>query len=264
MGTLSVHGILDVIEWLRKGVALFDSEATSISMLASELVEALVDQGVAKKEQAARFGETMAMHHHHVTEKKKENIDRTHKDEAMHRCGCDVLVGAVDFLDHPIAAFVRLNEPQYLGEMTTEGHYPTRFIFMCIGPQETTHQRTTYHEAGRAFSCLMSNRGFLDIAAEALSKQIVCEAIHTFLAESDIIPQFHHMHFNTDNLDEATDLATEKTEINDSDSEDENSDRPLLLSTRRGNEVWKLSRVSGPSKPGKVKEEPAANANKFV
>jgi len=108
---------------------------------------------------AERVTSTMAMHHHHVVERKKENLERQHKDEELHRCGCDVLVGAVDFLSKPICVFIRLDEPRDLGEMTTEGHYPTKFIFLCLGPAGTKLQINHYHEAGRAFSCLMSNKG---------------------------------------------------------------------------------------------------------
>jgi len=189
-----------VIDWLKHGVSLFDTEAANIEDLKIELSASLVHHELMDQAHADKVTATMAMHHHHVTERKKENIDRQHHDEELHRCGCDVLVGSVDFVEKPICVFIRLNEPKNLGEMTTEGHYPTKFIFLCLGPAGNgASHLNDYHEAGRAFSCLMSNKGFLDIASEAPSNGILCEAVHTFMAESDIIPHFHHMFFATDN-----------------------------------------------------------------
>ena len=94
----------------------------------------LIDQTVVNEEQAKQVVNTMQLHHHHAIEKKAENVKRTGRDEALHRCGCDVLVGAVKFLKRPVAAFIRLDVARTLGEMTTEGHFPTKFIFLCLGP----------------------------------------------------------------------------------------------------------------------------------
>lgn len=65
----------------------------------------------------------------------------------------NVLVGEVDFLSHPIIAFVRLAQGQYLGDIT-EVPIPTRFIFIMLGP---TGNQERYHEIGRSISTLMSD-----------------------------------------------------------------------------------------------------------
>jgi len=298
-----VHSLLDLIDWLKRGVAIFDSTAKNISELCKELEELLLDQEVVTEDEAKNVIKTMQLHHHHTTEQKKENIARMKRDEDLHRCGCDVLVGAVDFLKKPIAVFIRLDEPRALGELTTEGHFPIKFIFMCIGPrsmdaaaapshnlsdkdagyakllykenQDTAYiakmlsddtntideaevilcvrppaeqvsplqldsmnkpGEYNYHEAGRAFSSLISNKGFLDICSEAESKLFLSEAIHRFMAKSDIIPQWHHMRFGTEGP------------AADSDSEDDleqDADTPMglqappspVLITRRDSEV---------------------------
>ena len=64
----------------------------------------------------------------------------------------NVLVGEVDFLSHPIIAFVRLAHGQYLD--ITEVPIPTRFIFIMLGP---TGNQERYHEIGRSISTLMSD-----------------------------------------------------------------------------------------------------------
>lgn len=45
----------------------------------------------------------------------------------------NILVGEVDFLDKTMAAFVRLNQASFLGDIT-EVPVPTRFIFILLGP----------------------------------------------------------------------------------------------------------------------------------
>ena len=73
-----------------------------------------------------------------------------------------VLVGEVDFLSHPIIAFVNLAKGMYLGDLT-EVPIPTHFIIIMLDP--IGHQER-YHEIGRSISTLMSDevgKGFLSI-----------------------------------------------------------------------------------------------------
>lgn len=65
----------------------------------------------------------------------------------------NVLVGEVDFLSHPIIAFVRLARGQYLGDIT-EVPIPTRFIFIMLGP---VGEQERYHEIGCSISTLVSD-----------------------------------------------------------------------------------------------------------
>lgn len=65
----------------------------------------------------------------------------------------NVLVGEVDFLSHTIIAFVRLQNAQFLGDLT-EVPIPTRFLFLLLGPKG---QHTRYHEIGRAIATLMAD-----------------------------------------------------------------------------------------------------------
>ena len=65
----------------------------------------------------------------------------------------NILVGEVDFLDNPIAAFIRLAQAHELGDLT-EVPVPTRFIFLLLG---TVGNLARYHEVGRAMGTLMSD-----------------------------------------------------------------------------------------------------------
>lgn len=66
---------------------------------------------------------------------------------------CNILVGEVDFLEVPIAAFIRLSSANELGDLT-EVPVPTRFIFLLLG---SVGNLARYHEVGRAIGTLMSD-----------------------------------------------------------------------------------------------------------
>ena len=74
-----------------------------------------------------------------------------------------VLVGAHSDLTSPVSAFVRLGMGCDLGNLA-EVCIPVRFLFIILGPPD---KKINYHEVGRAFATLMSERIFLEGAYRA-------------------------------------------------------------------------------------------------
>lgn len=68
-------------------------------------------------------------------------------------CHC-FLLGCVDFLEQLAMAFVRLDEAVLL-ESVLEVPVPVRFIFVLLGPSQSS---VDYHEIGRSFATLMSDK----------------------------------------------------------------------------------------------------------
>eukprot|EP00058_Branchiostoma_floridae_P019744 XP_002605234.1 hypothetical protein BRAFLDRAFT_126597 [Branchiostoma floridae] len=95
----------------------------------------------------------------------------------------NVLVGEVDFLKHPIIAFVRLSHGLLLGDLT-EVPIPTRFLFFMLGPQGNQKQ---YHEVGRAIATLMSDEGNQKQYHE------VGRAIATLMSDEGNQKQYHEV-----------------------------------------------------------------------
>ncbi|KAK1789209.1 hypothetical protein P4O66_015155, partial [Electrophorus voltai] len=95
-----------------------------------------------------------------------------------------VLVGCVDFLEQPAMAFVRLNEAVML-ESVLEVPVPVRFIFVLLGPPQTNMD---YHEIGRSFSTLMSDKNFHEVAYFADDRQDLLSGMNEFLDCSIVIP----------------------------------------------------------------------------
>ncbi|XP_033222388.1 band 3 anion transport protein isoform X2 [Belonocnema kinseyi] len=95
-----------------------------------------------------------------------------------------VLVGAVDFLDQPTIAFVRLAEGVLMPSIT-EVNIPVRFLFTLLGPRNAD---LDYHEIGRSISTLMSNSSFHKVAYKANERRELLSAINEFLDDSIVLP----------------------------------------------------------------------------
>ncbi|XP_041662702.1 anion exchange protein 3 isoform X2 [Cheilinus undulatus] len=95
-----------------------------------------------------------------------------------------VLVGCVEFLEQPAMAFVRLNEAILL-ESVLEIPVPVRFLFVLLGPSQSNMD---YHEIGRSFSTLMSDKSFHEVAYFADDRQDLLNGINEFLDCSIVIP----------------------------------------------------------------------------
>ncbi|XP_047456790.1 anion exchange protein 3 isoform X2 [Mugil cephalus] len=95
-----------------------------------------------------------------------------------------VLVGCVEFLEQPAMAFVRLNEAVLL-ESVLEVPVPVRFIFVLLGPSQSN---VDYHEIGRSFATLMSDKNFHEVAYFADNRQDLLNGINEFLDCSIVIP----------------------------------------------------------------------------
>lgn len=65
----------------------------------------------------------------------------------------NILVGEVDFLNHPVVTFVRLLHPIILRDLT-EVPVPTKFVFILLGPMGN---QSKYLEIGRSIATLMSD-----------------------------------------------------------------------------------------------------------
>ncbi|XP_012285898.1 anion exchange protein 3 isoform X2 [Orussus abietinus] len=118
-----------------------------------------------------------------------EDLKKGHNDHILKRipAGAEatvVLVGAVDFLDQPTIAFVRLAEGVYIPSIT-EITIPVRFVFVLLGPRNAD---LDYHEIGRSISTLMANTSFHKVAYKANERRELLSAINEFLDDSIVLP----------------------------------------------------------------------------
>jgi len=99
--------------------------------------------------------------------------------------GAVVLVGALDEIEKPVVAFVRLAEAIIMPN-TIEMSLPVRFIFILLTPKRDLNMDP--HEIGRSFSTLMSNPSFAFVAYSVEEKHELLHAINTFLDDSVVLP----------------------------------------------------------------------------
>ncbi|KAM4624314.1 solute carrier family 4 member 1b (Diego blood group) [Polymixia lowei] len=95
-----------------------------------------------------------------------------------------VLVGALDFLERPTVAFVRLKEAVVL-DSALEAPVPVRFIFVLVGPSKNDMD---FHETGRAMAALMADKVFNQAAFQAQEARELTEAVSEFMDCSIVIP----------------------------------------------------------------------------
>ena len=74
----------------------------------------------------------------------------------------NILVGELNVLDKPLAAFIRLSEAVILGDLT-EVPVPTRFIFILLGPAVSvvSAYRLRFITPGSGFGILESDFGLI-------------------------------------------------------------------------------------------------------
>lgn len=118
-----------------------------------------------------------------------EDFKKMHNDTILKRIpvgaeATTVLVGAVDFLEQPTIAFIRLAEGVFMPNIT-EVSIPVRFLFILLGPITAD---LDYHEIGRSISTLMANHHFHKIAYKADDRKALLSAINEFLDDSIVLP----------------------------------------------------------------------------
>ncbi|XP_015585826.1 band 3 anion transport protein isoform X2 [Cephus cinctus] len=118
-----------------------------------------------------------------------EDLKKGHNDHILKRipAGAEatvVLVGAVEFLDQPTIAFVRLAQAVFIPSIT-EVTIPVRFMFILLGPRNVD---LDYHEIGRSISTLMANTSFHKVAYKATERRELLSAINDFLDDSIVLP----------------------------------------------------------------------------
>ncbi|KAI8125218.1 Sodium bicarbonate cotransporter 3 [Lucilia cuprina] len=96
----------------------------------------------------------------------------------------NILVGEVEFLEKPLAGFIRLKEASVMGDLT-EVPVPTRFIFILLGPPGS---QSNFHEIGRAMATLMSDEIFHEVAYRARKRDHLLAGIDEFLDAVTVLP----------------------------------------------------------------------------
>ncbi|KAJ8344850.1 hypothetical protein SKAU_G00290430 [Synaphobranchus kaupii] len=191
---LTFKSLIQLRRAMTSGVVLLDLGESSLSGVAEKVVDELVSkkeiqqgdrEGLLRsllqkrsqcdKKEAAEQSAGIEMQTFSVTKKR----DATDSLEASL-----VLSGALDFLQKPAVAFVRLIEAVVM-EKTLETPVPVRFVFVLVGPSQSG---VDYHESGRSMAALLADRVFNTAAFLADSGKEVMDAVADFMDCSVVVP----------------------------------------------------------------------------
>uniref|UniRef100_A0A674PJ90 Anion exchange protein n=1 Tax=Takifugu rubripes TaxID=31033 RepID=A0A674PJ90_TAKRU len=158
VASLSFRSLLELRRTITHGAILLDLEQNSLPGIAHLVVETMIISDQIRAEDRPSVLRALLLKHR------------------SHSC--------VEFLEQPAMAFVRLNEAVLL-ESVLEIPVPVRFLFVLLGPSQSN---VDYHEIGRSFSTLMSDKSFHEVAYFADDRQDLLNGINEFLDYSIVIP----------------------------------------------------------------------------
>uniref|UniRef100_A0A669ETF3 Anion exchange protein n=1 Tax=Oreochromis niloticus TaxID=8128 RepID=A0A669ETF3_ORENI len=189
VASLSFRSLLELRRTITHGAILLDLEQTSLPGIAHLVVETMIISDQIKAEDRPNVLRALLLKHRSVTRLTLALGSTARSIKLLAKIPKDaeaviVLVGCVEFLEQPAMAFVRLSEAVLL-ESVLEVPVPVRFIFVLLGPSQSNMD---YHEIGRSFSTLMSDKNFHEVAYFADDRQDLLNGINEFLDYSIVIP----------------------------------------------------------------------------
>ncbi|XP_069826519.1 anion exchange protein 4 isoform X2 [Dendropsophus ebraccatus] len=215
--TLTLHSLFELRTCFEKGIILLDVENNTFKDIVEHILKQRLPSDRTTEEENDHILHTLLQGHvHHIKksysriikdvikfsykgnkkspenalielcemptrEQLKNKFRKKIPDEAE---AANILVGEVDFLTQPFAAFIRLKEAAVLGSLT-EVALPTRFIFILLGPRRNTK---AYHEIGRAMATLLTDELFQKISYKAMNRDELTAGIDDFLDEVAVLP----------------------------------------------------------------------------
>uniref|UniRef100_A0A673Y8D0 Anion exchange protein n=1 Tax=Salmo trutta TaxID=8032 RepID=A0A673Y8D0_SALTR len=211
VASLSFRSLLELRRTITHGVVLLDLEQTTLPGIANLVVETMIISDQIRAEDRANVLRALLLKHHHPNDEKEGLFHRNHSTKSLHGSfqrnhnhpNLPLLAithqhkhwsqrastvchssGCVEFLEQPAMAFIRLSEAVLL-ESVLEVPVPVRFLFALLGPAQSNMD---YHEIGRSFSTLMSDKNFHEVAYFADDRQDLLNGINEFLDCSIVIP----------------------------------------------------------------------------
>uniref|UniRef100_A0AAR2KBN5 Anion exchange protein n=1 Tax=Pygocentrus nattereri TaxID=42514 RepID=A0AAR2KBN5_PYGNA len=189
---LTFKSIVQLRRTMNTGVVMLDREERSLSSIA----EKIADEMISKKEirpgdreglvQAFLQNRSQSVETQALTPPLEMQTFSVTERQLILESVCVTLcvTGALDFLEKPTVAFVRLKDAMVL-ESALEAPVPVRFIFVLVGP---TKSDIDYHESGRVMAALLADKVFNQAAFQAQSDRELIDAMADFMDCSIVIP----------------------------------------------------------------------------
>ncbi|XP_049601074.1 solute carrier family 4 member 1a (Diego blood group) [Syngnathus scovelli] len=190
---LTFKSLIQLRKTMSTGAVLFDLDVSSLSAIAEKVVDALVNKSEIRASDRDPLLRALLMRRSQSdrpTLTPSGDIQMQTFSVSTKRDGSDnmeasiVLSGALELLEKPVVAFVRLRDSVPM-ESALECSVPVRFVFLLVGPSQSG---VDYSESGRAMGALMADWVFCLEAFLAQSEQDLTNAIADFMDCSIVIP----------------------------------------------------------------------------
>uniref|UniRef100_A0A674CLD3 Anion exchange protein n=1 Tax=Salmo trutta TaxID=8032 RepID=A0A674CLD3_SALTR len=184
---LTFKSLIQLRRTMNTGVVMLDRVERSLSGIAEKIVDELIskkeirpsDRDGVLRSLLQNRSQTAVESQPLVGGVEMQNFSVKERVRVMCRS-----VGALDFLERPTVAFVRLKEALVL-DSALEAPVPVRFVFILVGP---TKSDMDYHETGRAMAALMADKVFNQAAFQAQGERELMDAMADFMDCSIVIP----------------------------------------------------------------------------
>uniref|UniRef100_A0A8C9YCN3 Anion exchange protein n=1 Tax=Sander lucioperca TaxID=283035 RepID=A0A8C9YCN3_SANLU len=178
---LTFKSLIQLRRTMNTGVTVFDCEEQTLASIAEKMVKEMVNKKAIRPEDQEGVLKSLLQNRRQATLSIYIYSDVNESDGVE---ASMVLVGALDFLERPTVAFVRLKEAVVL-DSALEAPVPVRFVFALVGP---TKSDMDYRETGRAMAALMADKVFNQAAFQARSNLELKYALDDFMDCSIVIP----------------------------------------------------------------------------
>uniref|UniRef100_A0AAX7UHL3 Anion exchange protein n=1 Tax=Astatotilapia calliptera TaxID=8154 RepID=A0AAX7UHL3_ASTCA len=200
VASLSFRSLLELRRTITHGAILLDLEQTSLPGIAHLVVETMIISDQIRAEDRPNVLRALLLKHRSVTSFGTEfffSVFINHWENnanfliwlCLTNChsqyfSCEVHQISKQVFFISLFCPVLLSEAVLL-ESVLEVPVPVRFIFVLLGPSQSN---VDYHEIGRSFSTLMSDKNFHEVAYFADDRQDLLNGINEFLDYSIVIP----------------------------------------------------------------------------
>lgn len=190
---LTFKSLIQLRKTMSTGAVIFDLNASSLSAVAEKVVDELQDKGEIRSSDRDALLRALLMKRSQsggpvVTgsgDIEMQTFSVSKKRESSDNMEASiVLSGALDILQKPVVAFVRLRDSVVM-ESSLESPVPVRFVFVLVGPSQGNIE---YSESGRAMGALMADWVFCTEAYLAQTDKDLTNAIADFMDCSIVIP----------------------------------------------------------------------------
>ncbi|XP_028285808.1 solute carrier family 4 member 1b (Diego blood group) [Parambassis ranga] len=190
---LTFKSLIRLRRTMNTGVTIFDCEEQTLATIAEKMVSEMVNKKEIRSEDREGVLKSLLQNRSQSCDPESQALTdgdlqkfsvKDRKNESDRVEASMVLVGALDFLEKPTVAFVRLKEAVAL-DSALEAPMPVRFVFVLVGPSNTDMD---YHETGRAMAALMADKVFNQAALQAKNARDLTDAMSDFMDCSIVIP----------------------------------------------------------------------------